>query len=180
MAKVKVKVTTRFKDITNPARVFEVGAEVEFADEARVKNLVSRGLVEVVGKQEPKKPEVVTVFGIIDLSAKAVEIVKAIADETEVENLKSALEAESKKDKPFKTVVDALNARIDEVEAEAAEKAELVELADGKVIYIFKGIAYRNDDDGLKLPLEAGEYRSETYIYIVGDGGEVTVTKIPE
>jgi hypothetical protein len=41
----KVKVTTRFKDTTNLARIFEVGQEVEFADEVRVKNLVSRGLV---------------------------------------------------------------------------------------------------------------------------------------
>jgi hypothetical protein len=52
----KVKVTTRFKDILNPARIYKVGQEVEFVDNERVKDLVSRGLVEVIGKlnDEPK------------------------------------------------------------------------------------------------------------------------------
>jgi uncharacterized protein involved in exopolysaccharide biosynthesis len=70
---------------------------------------------------EQKAP---AIFGTIDLSAKAAEIVNAIAAETEVESLKSALEAESKKEKPFKTVIDALNARIAEIEAELAEDNE--------------------------------------------------------
>jgi hypothetical protein len=178
----KVKVTTRFKDITNLSRIFEVGAEVEFADEARVKNLVSRGLVEVVGEQKPKKPEVVTVFGTIDLSAKAAEIVKAIAGETEVENLKSALEAESKKDKPFKTVVDALNTRIAELAVKMRTEVLSVdgdargfidEHADGTIT------AFGLDDEK-KIPLTSGEYRSKTHIYTVGDDGEVAVTEIPE
>jgi hypothetical protein len=124
----KVKVTTRFKDTTNLARIFEVGQEVEFADEVRVKNLVSQGLVEVVGDQKvPDELKAPAIFGTIDLSAKAAEIVKAIASETEVENLKSALEVEGKESeehKPRKTVVAALNARIAEVEAELAEANE--------------------------------------------------------
>jgi hypothetical protein len=118
----KVKVTTRFKDITNPARVFEVGMEVEFADEARVKNLVSRGLVEVIGEPKGDDLKGPAVFGVIDLSAKAAEIVKAIAGETEIENLKSTLEAEGKAEKPRKTVVDALNARIAELSETPEEK----------------------------------------------------------
>lgn len=61
----KVIVTTVFKDKFDNRITYKVGQEVEFADEARVADLVSRGLTEVVGKSkeadtaEAEKVEVV-------------------------------------------------------------------------------------------------------------------------
>lgn len=175
MAKLKIK--ARFRDILNKTTFYEVGQEVEFADEARVKDIVSRGLAEVIGKPKIVDP---VVFGAIDLS-KAVKVVtEAIASETEVESLNKALEAENKQDKPRKAVVDAITARL----AELAKAEETIELIDGKVICIVKNtdgtLTAFGEDGGEKMPLEVGEYQSATHVYTVGDAGEVSVAEKSE
>lgn len=65
-----------------------------------------------------------------------------------------------------------------------SEGEENVELIDGKYIGIVTHsdgrITALGEDDGEKVPLAPGEYRSATHIYTVGDTGEVTVTEVED
>lgn len=118
MAKVIVKAA--FMDKFNSAIRYTAGQEVEFDDNARVADLASRGLVEVVKVE-------LTVFGTIDLAAKVAGVIGAIASESEVLNLTLALDAEREKDKPRKKVIDALSARIAELTDDDSEDDDELE-----------------------------------------------------
>lgn len=104
----KVKVVKLFRDINNYAKLYKPGEVVENFDDARIADLVKKGLVEIEGKKDSAP----AVFGTIDLSAKAADVIEAIAGESDVKNLTLALEAENAKETPRKTVVTAFDARI--------------------------------------------------------------------
>lgn len=52
---MKVKVLRQFVDKHDFSKVYNVGDEVDTFDEARIKELVEKGLVEVEGKKETKE-----------------------------------------------------------------------------------------------------------------------------
>lgn len=111
----KVTVLKVFRDKNNYAKVYNPGEVVEGFDDARIADLVKRGLVESKGGKKADADEVVDVFGSIDLSKAAKSVIEAIAEESDAKNLTLALEAENAKEKPRKTVIEAIYARITEL-----------------------------------------------------------------
>lgn len=109
----KVKVIKEFRDKYNYAKLYKPGEVIENFDPARIADLVERGHVEVEGKKKDENAP--AVFGVIDLSVKATDVIEAIAGESDVKNLTLALEAENVSEKPRKTVIAALNDRIAEL-----------------------------------------------------------------
>lgn len=58
---MKVKVLRIFRDIYSK-ELYSVGRELDVEDEARVENLVSRGLVEVVEEKKGVNPVLISLF----------------------------------------------------------------------------------------------------------------------
>jgi hypothetical protein len=164
MALLKFKI--RVKDLVGGG-FFEVGETYDIKENARVERIVNKGWGDISKDGN--------VFGVIDLTDGVIDIAKSVAEEQDINNVLQALDAESKKDIPRKTVINALNICI----AKLSENKQIIELADGESISIAKGIAY-GEDNGKTVVLATGEYRSKTHIYTVGDNGEVSVTEIPE
>ena len=107
---MKVTILHKFVDKHDFSKVYNVGDEVDTFDEARIKELVEKGLVEVEGKKEPKAP--VTDIDLTQGWQKVVSEVKAFED---LEKLKAYLDTEQKADKIRNSVVAALEARIKEL-----------------------------------------------------------------
>lgn len=112
---MKVKVLSKFVDKYDFSQVYNVGDEVETFDDARIKDLVERGLVEVEGKKEPKEPKDPVVFTDIDMTQGWQKVLSEIKGFNDLEKLKAYLESENKADKPRNSVVNALDARIKEL-----------------------------------------------------------------
>lgn len=109
---MKVKVLNRFVDKDDFSKEYKPGDVVESFDEARIKELTDKGLVEAEGKKESKDPVVLTDVDMTQGWQKVVADVKTFGD---LDKLKAYLEAESKTDKPRNSVVSALEARIKEL-----------------------------------------------------------------
>ena len=103
------KVIKEFRDVSNFAKVYKVGDEVEF-DKVRLAKLVKIGLVEDEGLKDEKPP-----VTDIDLSKKWNQVVSDVNSFTDVEKLKAALEIENQSEKPRPSVVDAISERIEEL-----------------------------------------------------------------
>jgi hypothetical protein len=180
----KVKVIERFKDaFKTPDTFYEVGQVVEFADEARVKILVSKRLVEVIDETPlaPPPPVMVTVFGQEFDKAVVLEAMGTIG----VSTIEAIAEALGDEKKAALKVALGIVEETDHNETEGDETGEEnVELIDGSVIGIVKNpdgtqTAF-GEDNGEKVPLASGEYRSATHIYTVGDAGTVSVAEITD
>ena len=78
---MKVKVTRVFRDMFTK-HLYEVGMELEFSDEARVENLVERGLVEVIEEQEIDDVLMITVFEKEFEKKVVIDALKAIGEKT--------------------------------------------------------------------------------------------------
>lgn len=168
----KVKITSRFRDKIDHKTWYEVGMEVEFSDEERVKDLISKGWVEVV-RESPK--ESVSVFCkefdravIMDAMKSIDEPVHHAIGVTKLEDKIAELSDEKKV---------ALKAAL----GIAEQAKENVELEDGQFIEIvLNGDGTRTaygEDNGEKAHLASGEYRSSTHVYVVGDAGNVDEEK---
>lgn len=107
---MKVKVLSKFVDKYDFSKVYNVGDEVETFDEARIKDLVERGLVEVEGKKETKDPVL-----DIDLTQGWQKVVSEVKTFKDLDKLKAYLETEKKADKIRNSVVTAFEARIKEL-----------------------------------------------------------------
>ncbi len=181
MAKVKVKV--RFLDKFDHVTWYEVGKEYDFKDEARVKNLVSKGWVEVVPETPPvTQPVMVKVFGeewekeaVADALRSLGKTVHHAAGAPKLEAILAALSDEDKS--KIREIFG-----IEEPQKPSDPTAENVELIDGTFIEIVTNpdgsmLAF-GEDNGEKVLLASGEYRSATHIYTVGDAGAVSVAEI--
>lgn len=109
---MKVTVLNRFVDKDDFSKEYKPGDVVESFDEARIKELTDKGLVEVEGTKAPEPPVILTDVDMTQGWQKIVSDVKTFGD---LEKLKAYLEAESKADKPRNSVVSALEARIKEL-----------------------------------------------------------------
>lgn len=107
---MKVKVLSKFVDKYDFSKVYNVGDEVDTFDEARIKELVERGLVEVEGKKDTKDPVL-----DIDLTQGWQKVVSEVKTFEDLDKLKAYLETEKKADKIRNSVVAALEARIKEL-----------------------------------------------------------------
>ena len=109
---MKVTILQKFVDKHDFSKVYNVGDEVDTFDEARIKELVEKGLVEVEGKKEPKAPVVLT---DVDMTQGWQKVVSEVKTFEYLEKLKGYLETEQKADKIRNSVVAALEARIKEL-----------------------------------------------------------------
>lgn len=107
---MKVKVLSKFVDKNDFSKVYNVGDEVDTFDEARIKDLVERGLVEVEGKKDSKDPVL-----DIDLTQGWQRVVSDVKTFEDLDKLKAYLDAENKVEKPRNSVIVALEARIKEL-----------------------------------------------------------------
>lgn len=107
---MKVKVLSKFVDKYDFSQVYNVGDEVETFDDARIKDHVERGLVEVEGKKESKDPVL-----DIDLTQGWQKVVSDVKTFEDLDKLKAYLDAENKVEKPRNSVIVALEARIKEL-----------------------------------------------------------------
>lgn len=109
----RVIVKNEFADKNQFSKRYSVGEELVDFDEARIQDLVERGLVVIEGgedqSQETESNE------SIDLSKSAKDILGLIKDIDDVEALNVALRAESESEKPRSTVVEALTERISQL-----------------------------------------------------------------
>lgn len=87
--------------------LYQPGTEILHFEDNRAKDVIKRKLA-----VEVKTPKVVT---DIDLSKGAKEVVSLVASFTDVEKLSGYLTAENANEKPRKTVVDAIQARLEEL-----------------------------------------------------------------
>ncbi len=178
MAKVKVKVL--FQDKYDHVTRYQPGSEAEFSDEARVKDLVAKGWVEVID-EAPKHTlkETITAFGqeieravIADAMKSIGETVHHAAGIVKIEEKVAELSDEKKV-----ALKSTLGIEDDPV-------SEVIELVGGKCIEIVSNadgsLAAYGEDNGETVHLAAGEYRSATHIYTVGDAGEVSVAEITD
>lgn len=102
----KVVILRPFRDKFQFTKTYKVGEEVETFDEVRIADLAKRGLVEIVCGAP----------GVgIDISKAAKYVIEAISACEDSDALKEALSAENAKDKPRKSVVEALESRIAEL-----------------------------------------------------------------
>lgn len=106
---MKVTVLNRFVDKDDFSKEYKPGDVVESFDEARIKELTDKGLVEVEGKKEP------VVLTDVDMTQGWQKVVSDVKTFGDLDKLKAYLEAESKTDKPRNSVVSALEARIKEL-----------------------------------------------------------------
>lgn len=109
---MKVKVLQRFVDKDDFSKEYKPGDIVESFDEARIKELTDKGLVEAEGTKAPQTHVVLTDVDMTQGWQKVVSDVKTFGD---LDKLKAYLDTESKVDKPRSSVVSALEARIKEL-----------------------------------------------------------------
>ena len=112
---MNVKVLSKFVDKYDFSKTYNPDDIVDSFDDARIKDLVERGLVEVEGKKEPKEPKDPITLTDIDMTQGWQKVVSEIKGFNDLEKLKAYLEAETKADKPRNPVVSALDARIKEL-----------------------------------------------------------------
>jgi hypothetical protein len=143
-----IKVEKPFRDKDNPKKVFNVGDVLRDVDDNRARGLVLRGLASLQpspkegengGTDEREKgetkeqengktftpstvppltpPPPVSVTDI-DLSGHHFKIIAAVKTFADVDKLKAALVSEEASVKPRQAIVDALKARISEIEAQ--------------------------------------------------------------
>ena len=180
----KVKVIVPFRDIFDKVTQYEVGKVYEFEGEARVKNLVNRGWGEVVPEASSVPSAVlVNVFGkeiekkaVLDALKSVGEVVPHLTGAPKIEEKIAELSDEKKAE--LKTIFGIEDTTISKTET----VGENVELIDGTFIEVVTNpdgsqLAF-GEDNGEKVPLASGEYRSATHIYTVGDAGEVSVADV--
>lgn len=109
---MKVTILHKFVDKHDFSKEYKPGDVVESFDEARIKELTDKGLVEAEGTKESKDPVMLTDIDMAQGWQKVVSDVKTFGD---LDKLKAYLDAESKTDKPRNSVVSALEARIKEL-----------------------------------------------------------------
>lgn len=168
----KVKITSRFRDKIDHTTWYEIGTEVEFRDEERVKDLVSKGWVEVVPES---RKESVSVFCKEFDRAVVMDAMKSID-----EPVHHAIGVAKLEDK-ITELSDEKKVALKAALGIAEQATENVELADGQFIEVVSNgdgtrTAY-GEDNGEKVLLASGEYRSSTHVYVVGDAGNVDEEK---
>lgn len=100
---MKVKVIKIFRDISTK-ELYHVGRELDLQDKARVENLASRGLVEVIEEDKDPDPVLITLFDKEFEKKAVIEALKSIGekaawnmkDETIIANV-TALDEEKMK-----------------------------------------------------------------------------------
>ncbi|GEM_PF-5480529 len=108
---MKVVVLQRFGDIKDFTKKYEVGKEYDFNDE-RAKSLIEIKLV----KPADENPSGINLtLTDIDMSGSWQKITADVKTFSDLEKLKGYLGTENASDKPRKSVVDALNTRINEL-----------------------------------------------------------------
>lgn len=110
---VKATVLKDFLDVENRGLFLKKGEEIERSEE-RIKFLAGNGLVKSSKVEQDKKYN--EIVETIDLAKNWQQVVKDVKNCLNLENLKAALEAENKVEKPRDSVVKALNERITELE----------------------------------------------------------------
>lgn len=78
---MKVKVIQVFRDKFTK-HLYETGMELEFSDEARVEDLVERGLVELIEEQEPSDKVMITLFDKEFEKKVVIDALKTIGEKT--------------------------------------------------------------------------------------------------
>ncbi len=163
----KLKVVVRFRDKIDHRTWYNPGDVVEFNDEARVKTLVGNAWVEVIDEA----PVLVAVFGKKFDRSVVLEALKSIKEGANPNIGADTLETKIEKFNDEKK--DALKKALGIED----QKEENVELIDGKFIGIVSNpdgtrTAY-GEDNGEKVILASGEYRSSSLVYVVGENGNV-------
>jgi hypothetical protein len=125
----RVFVLKEFVDKNNFAKKYKVGEELIGFDEARVADLVKRGLAEY--EKEVVSGNDLDSVSDINLSDNNMKVIAQIKKFEEVEKLKQYLESEKVKAKPRASVVAALEARIVELDPNGDGVQEVPETASG-------------------------------------------------
>ena len=110
---VKATVLKDFLDKENRGLFLKKGEEIERSEE-RIKFLADEGLVKSCKVKQDKKD--IEPVEVIDLTKNWQQVIADVNNCSNLDNLKVALEAENKVDKPRGSVIKALNERITELE----------------------------------------------------------------
>ena len=110
--KTKVLILKEFRDKDSFATVYKVDSEVEF-EASRAKMLAGLGLVKIEGTKPSEQGDDPVA---VDLTKAWNQIRSDVKKSTDVNDLKSALEAEKAAEKPRESVLKDLAERIEELE----------------------------------------------------------------